>query len=153
MSGFWSSFNVNRLLAFAVIAAGGWIVVSGSSAADPEYLRYENFIAAVESGQVQEVRLDEYSTISGILKENGKEQPFESYGGRIGTANDPLLLKLLKEHNVKVAIEPRREQGFWSAYGAGPVVIGIVGFLLPIATFVYVVLIYNRLRSARKNSG
>jgi ATP-dependent Zn protease len=141
------------LFEFSLIALASFVVVSVSSKADRQYLRYESFIAAVESGQVQEVRLDEYSTISGVLKENGKEQPFESYAGRIGTANDPLLLKLLKEHGVKIAIQNRRDQGFWSALGAGSILMGLVAFVLPIATFVYVVLIYNRVKSGRSGRG
>jgi len=139
---------MNRLLAFTLIVMVCPILIAAASAADAQYLRYDAFVAAVESGQVQEVRLDEYSTIAGTLKENGKEEQFESYGGRIGAANDPLLLKLLKEHNVKVSVENRQEQGFWSALGAGSIIMSLVAFLLPIATFVYVVLIYNRMKSA-----
>ncbi|HUI07861.1 MAG TPA: ATP-dependent metallopeptidase FtsH/Yme1/Tma family protein [Verrucomicrobiae bacterium] len=140
---------MKRLFGFTLTMLVCCVVVPPARAADAQYLRYEAFVAAVESGQVEEVRLDQYSTISGTLKENGKEEQFESFGGRIGTANDPLLLKLLKEHNVKVSTENRQEQGFWSNVGPGPVIVGLVGFLLPIATFVYVVLIYNRLKSSR----
>ena len=143
----------DSLLAFALIALACLVFVPASSAADPQYLRYENFIAAVESGQVQEVQLDEYSRISGVLKDSGKEQQFESYAGRIGAANDPLLQRLLKEHGVKVAIENRRDQGFWSALGTGSIIMSLVAFLLPIATFVYVILIYNRVKSARSGRG
>jgi ATP-dependent Zn protease len=143
---------MKELFAFTLVVLVCSIVMPAASAADPRYLRYEAFISAVESGQVQEVRLDEYSTVSGILKENGKEQPFESYG-RIGAANDPLLLRFLKEHNVKIAIESRRDRSFWSDAGPGTVLIGLVGFLLPIATFVYVVLIYNRVKSGRSGRG
>ena len=144
---------MNRLLAFTLIVMVCPILIAAASAADAQYLRYDAFVAAVESGQVQEVRLDEYSTIAGTLKENGKEEQFESYGGRIGAANDPLLLKLLKEHNVKVSVENRQEQGFWSALGAGSIIMSLVAFLLPVATFVYVVLIYNRLKSGKSGRG
>jgi len=138
---------MKRLFEYVLIAFACVVVVPATRADDPQYLRYEAFVAAVESGQVQEVRLDEYSTISGVLKESGKEQPFESYAGRIGAANDPLLMKLLKDHNVKVSIENQRERGFWSALGAGSIIMSLIAFLLPVATFVYVVLIYNRLKS------
>ena len=141
------------LLALTLIALACLIIVPASSAADPQNLRYPEFIAAVASGQVQEVRFDEYSRISGVLKDSGKEQRFESYAGGIGAANDPLLLKLLKEHEIKVSIENRRDRGFWSELGAGSFVMGFVMLLLPVATFVYVVLTYYRVKSATKNLG
>ena len=138
------------LLTLTLIAVACLILVPASSAADPQYLRYTDFISAVESGQVQEVQLDEYSRISGVLKDSGKEQQFESYAGGIGAANDPLLLSLLKKHEVKVSVLARRDQGVWSSFAAGPIIMGLVMFLLPVATFVYVVLIYYRLK---KNPG
>ena len=142
---------MKRLLAFTLIVFASFVAEPASSAADPQYLRYENFISAVESGQVQEVQLDEYSRIlSGTLKDSGKEQRFESYAGGIGAANDPLLLSLLKKHEVKVSVLARRDQGLWSSFTAGPIIMGLVMFLLPVATFVYVVLIYYRVK---KNPG
>jgi ATP-dependent Zn protease len=137
-------------LALTLVALAHLISVSAASTADLQYLRYENFIAAVESGHVEQVQLDEYSIISGVLKDSGKEQRFESYAGGIGTANDPLLLSLLKKHEVRVSIGDRRDRGFWSEVGAGSVVMSLVMLLLPVATFVYVVLTYRRVKSAAK---
>lgn len=139
------------LLALSTIGPLSFFSAAGSVAAEAKYLRYEEFIAAVESGQVKEVQLDQYSKISGVQKGGDKEEKFESYAGGIGTVNDPLLLRLLEKYEVKVLVAPREEHGFWYAGGIGGMFMGIVMILLPILTFVYVVVTYRRVKSVAKS--
>ena len=126
---------------------------SVSLARDAKYLRYEEFIAAVESGQVKEVRLDEYSKIAGVFRDGDTEEQFETYAGGVGTANDPLLLRLMVRHRVRVTLAPPREHGFWYATGVGGLFTGLVMIALPVLTFFYVAATHRRVKTMAKRDG
>lgn len=70
------------------------------------YMSYDEFIRTVRAGRVQSVALDHFSSITGTAVENGQTNAFRSFGDT-GTANDPLLLQLLKESGVPVSIQDR----------------------------------------------
>ncbi|MFH1147147.1 MAG: hypothetical protein V1736_05500, partial [Pseudomonadota bacterium] len=57
-----------------------------------EYLSYDDFIRAVDAGQIESVRLDSYSRFEGTRVVDGVKRPFHSYADT-GSANDPLLLR------------------------------------------------------------
>jgi len=71
----------------------------------PPEVAYSDFIEQVETGQVREVTIEE-GNIDGRLADGG---PFTTYAPTI----DDGLLKLLKDHEVKVDAKPKEESSFW----------------------------------------
>ncbi len=84
---------ITGLIALASIAWG----------AEPEYLTYDNLIRQVEAGNVKSVSLDGLSSITGTMVDGSTTNDFRSYG-KTGSANDPLLVRFLKEHDVGVTM-------------------------------------------------
>lgn len=129
---------MKKLILTAVIAL---LTFAGSvSAGDSDYLSYDDFIRAVEAGHIKSATLDQFSSISGTQVLAGVEKPFHSYGNS-GTANDPLLLRLLKDKGVPVTVGVKHEDRQWAMLLSGALMLGV-----PVITLVFVVLIYRRLR-------
>ena len=82
--------------------------ISTALAAVPEYLTYEEFIEQVEAGNVQSVKLTEYSPIHGTYSAEGQEKKFHSFTDT-GDASDPLLNRLLDAHGVEVVFQETEE--------------------------------------------
>jgi ATP-dependent Zn protease len=114
-------------------------------AAQVDYLCYNDFIKAVEAGQIKSVTFDRYSHISGTYVVEGKEKAFHSYTD-IGAANDPLLLRFLHEKSVAVTVSDKREEKrSWYDFGLITFHMFVVP-LVPFVTLLFVVLIYLRIR-------
>lgn len=78
------------------ISASAW-------AEEPTYFSYDDLIRQIEADKVQSVTLDHFSSIEGTWTDGSGTKNFTSYAD-LGSANDPLLNRLLQAHNVKVAI-------------------------------------------------
>ena len=129
---------MKTLILIAVVAL---LTFAGSVGAGPsDYLSYDDFIRAVEAGHIKSVALDHFSTISGTQVLAGVEKPFHSYG-QSGTANDPLLLRLLKDKGVPVTVDLKHDDRQWHMLWSSALILGV-----PIITLVFVILIYRRLR-------
>ena len=108
-----------------------------------EHLSYDEFIRLVETGQIKTVTVDQYSGLSGTQIVNGKEQPFNSYA-RTGSANDPLLLRLLREKGVPVTISNQEDKSPWCTN----ILLPILMFGIPIVTLIFVLLTYRKVKSS-----
>ncbi len=114
------------------------------SAADEDHLLYEEFIAQVEAGAVKSVTLDRYSQITGTYTVDGAERAFGSFG-QTGSANDVLLVRLLKQHNVATTLE---EQKARNPYFDG--LFGIIWLLIPLVTLVLALRINSKVNRLAK---
>lgn len=85
-----------------------------------EYLRYEELIKQIRLGNVKTINVGNYSTISGAYLSDGEEKLFLSRH-ETDAANDPLLMDLLLDNNVKVNLgkesNKRSPAGIGLAYG------------------------------------
>jgi ATP-dependent Zn protease len=118
-----------------------------------EHLNYDEFVRSVEAGQIKEVKLDRFSSISGIKMGNGKEWPFTSYAD-LGTANDPLLLRFLKEHKVAVTVSSEKERPGPFSDGCAGLMMGAGFLLLPILTvanFILLVILHRQVKQLQKS--
>jgi ATP-dependent Zn protease len=135
---------MKTLISFAVFVMA--LTLGGVVWAAPgDYLCYNDFIKAVEAGQIKSVTLDRYSSISGTYIVEGKEKAFQSYVGT-GSANDPLLLRFLHEKSVAVTVSVKKDEQSWIPY----TFMSILMFFIPLVTFLFVVLIYLRIRRVNK---
>jgi cell division protease FtsH len=86
-------------------------------------LRYDQFLEAVKQGQITTVTIqakNNTNTITGEKKEGTKFKV-------IGLKEDPALISLLKEKNVKINVEEPSTTGLWT---------NILASLLPVILFV-----------------
>ena len=90
-----------RLL-FAILAVLG-LSASGARAAEPELLKYEDFLQKLRENEVKSVTIGNwpFSQIEGIYAEGDREREFFSQR-TLQAASDPLLLELLEKHQVPV---------------------------------------------------
>ncbi|MCX6899715.1 MAG: hypothetical protein NT105_13580 [Verrucomicrobia bacterium] len=114
-----------------------------------QYLSYETFINEVEAGLIKAVSLGEYS-MTGFKTIGGKEEPFKCFA-RSGSSQDPLLLRLLKEKNVSISIQPapKHEFGVWQVLWVFlpiPIVLVVV-----VVVFVYLVRINRKIERLLKD--
>lgn len=117
------------------------------AAADADYLTYDKFIAAVDSGSVRSAALGRFSQITGTYTVEGTERPFKSYGGA-GTANDILLMRLLKEKNVAVTLENQEKRPEF--FGGVGMFSALLMFLVPILTLILAFRINSKLNRLGK---
>jgi len=87
----------------AILITGLIALASLAWASEPEYVTYDNLIRQVEAGNVKSVRLDGLSSITGTMVDGSVTNDFRSYG-KTGSANDPLLVRFLKENDVAVTM-------------------------------------------------
>lgn len=113
---------------------------------DPDsYLRYEEFLDEVSAGNIISVDIDRYSQIKGKRRVGGEEKDFHAYGD-VGNANDPLLIKALRDAKVTVKITGEREPEGYRFLGF----FGLLTFALPVLTFIYVLRIGAKLNQLIK---
>jgi len=131
-----------------LILAGFLALLSSvATAAEPDYLTYDKFIAEVEAGSVKSVSLDRLSQIVGTYTTDGAERPFRTYGDT-GSANDILLTRLLKQKNVAVTLKDQKERsGFFDGPG---MFAGLAMFLVPILTLIFAIRINSKLNRLNK---
>ncbi|NOX98019.1 MAG: hypothetical protein GXO98_08205 [Nitrospirae bacterium] len=97
---------VVALIIISVMIIG---VVSVSFAAGSRHLTYNEFIRQVEGGKIKSVTLDKRASISGTLAVGNTTSTFRSYTP-IASANDPLLTRFLREHDVTVSMRDVTER-------------------------------------------
>ena len=86
---------------------------------EPQQITYSNFLAALESGQVQEVTI-QGPDIQGKLKDNTAFKTF--------TPNDPNLIRDLRSRGVAMEAKPEEDRNFWPMMLAscGPIVLLVI---------------------------
>lgn len=87
----------------AILITGLIALASLAWGSEPEYVTYDNLIRQVEAGNVKSVTLDGLSSIAGTMVDGSLTNDFRSYG-KTGSANDPLLVRFLKENDVAVTM-------------------------------------------------
>lgn len=118
-------------------------------AQDPDaYMRYDEFISKVESGEVVSVQLGRFSQITGLYKNGGAEKPFRSY--HEDPHSDPLLLALLKEKGVTIQLEKEEEPSIFGPLG---IFSSLFMFGLPILTFLFVLSINSKINNLIRARG
>ncbi len=115
------------------------------AAREGRYLTYDDFVRQVEAGNIQSVTLDKFSTITGIQVVDGTTNSFQSHGDT-GSANDPLLAQLLKEHGVALSIRDRSDPNFTI-----PILSSILFMGTPIAILVFLIVITIKLNKVLAN--
>lgn len=127
----------------------GFNCLSMATTESEYYMCYDEFISAVDAGKIKSVRLNDYSKIAGTLRTSGGERSFNSYANT-GAANDPLLLRFLKDKGVQVTLDTKPDKyerpfGFWFS---------IITFGIPIITLLFVLLTFWKviLIKRQKNS-
>lgn len=118
-----------------------------AAAAEADYLTYSQFIAEVESGSVKTASLDRFSQITGTHIADGVERAFKSYGD-VGSANDVLLTRLLKQKGVAVTLKDQKERsGFFDGPGMFS---AVLMFLVPLVTLILAFRINSKLNRLNK---
>lgn len=136
---------MNRIASVLVAAWLALLVTPAAKANDADYLTYAEFIAAVDAGSVKSVSVDRFSAITGTRTVDGQEKRFRTYADT-GSANDVLLIRLLKDKNVELSITNKDENRL-------PLVTGLVGLVMlivPILTLFFVFRISWRVGRVRK---
>ena len=110
-----------------------------------QYFTYDDFIRQVESGNIQSVTLDQFSSISGTMVEGREPNTFRSYADT-GTANDTLLTRLLKEHGVSVSIQDESKP-----FDGFPILVGCISFMPPIVCLILLIVINTKLTQILAN--
>jgi len=126
------------------------LMLSATAWADNEkYLSYDEFIRQVEAGHIESAFLDDYSLITGTMRTGDGTQPFRSYG-KVGMANDPLLLRLLREHEVAVTVDRERRDRMES-FGGWFTFSWLMMMAVPVIALVLAVLINSKLNQVLAN--
>ena len=131
----------NLILTFIILS----LFSTPLSADDSNYFSYNEFIDMVEKDQIISVEVDRLSLIHGVYVKDGKKQKFSTYSDT-GSSNDPLLIGLLKKHDISVAIKPQMEPDT-----SFPVFYSVISILLPIATFIFIIILNIKLNKIIKN--
>ncbi len=132
-------------LLFAALTVFG-LLACGVQAAEPEFLKYEDFLQKVQEDKVKSLTLGPLNYLEGtyVQGEVGTEfftqHPLEP-------GNDPLLSKLLESHQVSVVKREPRQAGTMELIGfilqrqfTTVILAGLVVFVL-----IYVVKINNKI--------
>ncbi len=90
---------MKRIISFMVVILAATRVIAG----DAQYLTYDDFVRQVEAGTIRTVTLDQFSSITGTMVDGSNTNSFRSYA-HTGSANDPLLTRFLKEHDVSLSM-------------------------------------------------
>jgi ATP-dependent Zn protease len=112
---------------------------------DEQYLTYDDFVRQAESGSIQSVTLDKFSSIDGVMTDGEATNTFRSYAAT-GSANDPLLTQFLKTHNIGVTMRDVSEPSH-----AMPMITGFMFLLAPIVFFILMIVIIMKLNRVLAN--
>lgn len=112
---------------------------------DKQYLIYNDFVRQAESGNIQSVTLDKFSSISGVMIDGETTNTFRSYADT-GSANDPLLTQFLKEHNISVAMRDVSEPSH-----AMSMITGVMFLLAPLVFLILMIVIIMKLNRVLAN--
>lgn len=124
-------------------------IASITSAIDSEHLTYDDFIRQVEAGNIKSVKLDKFSSITGTMVDGDTTKSFKLYAD-IGTANDPLLNRLLTEHGVEISAQDQTNP----MSGLPMTVVfttGCLSIIIPFVTIVLLIVIIRKLNKSLAN--
>ena len=113
------------------------------------YLTYDEFIRLAETGKIQSVELTKYSSIAGNMTTTEGLVAFKSYAST-GSAQDPLLNRLLKEQDIKVSLGETEKQNSSFSFIMG--FSGLSMMLVPWACLVLLILCFRRLGCIQKQT-
>ena len=134
-------------LLFAVLTVFA-LSVSGVQAAEPEFLKYEDFLQKVQDGKVKSVTVGgwPFSQLQGIYGEGDSETPFFS-PRPLEAANDPLLLELLEKYQVSVVKREQPRPGVMEllAMNIQGLLLLVVPSILLVFVIIYVIKINKKL--------
>lgn len=115
-----------------------------------EHITYDEFLHAVDAGQIKEVRFYNISGLEGAIQTPNGLQRFDS-ARAFQTADDPLLLRLLKERGVK--IEQSEDSKFRPRnYGFSSWQLMELGFPITVALLIIAILQFRTLRRLEKRA-
>jgi len=120
-------------------------IAACACANDGQYLTYDDFIRQVESGIIESVTLDQFSSISGVMVDGDKTNSIRSYADT-GSANDPLLSRFLKEHGVAVSMRDVSKPNYTM-----PMLTGFMFMGAPIVFLVLLIMIIMKLNRILAN--
>ena len=123
-----------------VILAVVTLSTGGARAAEPELLKYEDFLQKLRENEVRSVTIVgnwPFSQIEGIYAEGDSEREVFAQPP-LQVANDPLLLELLEKHQVSVVKkeQPRRTAMELLVQNAP----GLLVLVVPSALLVFVII-------------
>jgi ATP-dependent Zn protease len=115
-----------------------------------EHITYDEFLHAVDAGQIKEVRFYNISGLEGAIQTPNGLQRFDS-ARAFQTADDPLLLRLMREKGVK--IEQSEDSKFHPRYtGFNSWQLMQLGFPITVALLVIAILQFRSLRRLEKRA-
>ncbi len=116
--------NRNIFIILFLVLLGFFIFKSFPPAKKPyENVIFSDFVNAVKTEKISSVTM-QGKNIIGTYKD-GKD--FKSYA-----PEDPELMKLLREHNIKITAKPEEETGFWQA-----MLINMLPILILVAVWIF----------------
>ena len=120
----------------------------GVRAAEPELLKYEDFLQKLREDKVKSVTVGgwPFSQLQGIYAEGDSETAFFSHRP-LEAASDPLLLDLLEKHQVSVVKKEQPQAGGLEllAQNAPVLLLLVVPSVLLVFVIIYVVRINNKI--------
>ena len=121
---------------------------SGVQAAEPEFLKYEDFLQKLQDDKVKSVTVGSwpFNQLEGTYGEGDSETPFFSQRP-LEAANDPLLLELLEKHQVSVVKreQPRPSVMEMLAMNIQGLLLLVVPSILLVFVIIYVVKINHKI--------
>ena len=111
------------------------LAASAVQAAEPEFLKYEDFLQKVQDGKVKSVSLGPFY-VEGKYAQGDAEIEFFSHSP-IDAASDPLLTKLLEQKQVTVVKPEPRKFDTGQAIRMAP---GLLLLLVPSVLLVFVII-------------
>lgn len=133
----------------AVIAVCTVVLASSvaAGAQEPVLLKYEELIEKIESGEVSSIVLTDGPSIRGVLADEDAPQPFEcAHPGQ--SMSDPLLARLLKEHNVPFEQAPAEDTGAKTMF-----VMSCTLLAVPVVTLILLLGVSSRLKRIERRLG
>ena len=109
-------------------------------AEEPIFYRYDELIRHIEAGNIESINIDNYSYISGNIRSTGNIKEFTCYGDT-GSSNDPLLISLLKEHNIPFTLTEVSDSRHKI-----PTITGFVMFFVPLVTLILLIVLLFMVR-------
>ena len=131
---------------FAVLAV---MLATPAVAGDGQYLTYDDFVRHVESGNIQSVTVDRFSSIHGTMVDGAFTNSLRSYANT-GSANDPLLTQFLKKHGVEVSMRDVSKPSHTM-----PMITGFMFMVEPIVFLILLVVIIvqlNRILASQRSN-
>ncbi|MBP0017708.1 MAG: ATP-dependent zinc metalloprotease FtsH3 [Cyanobacteria bacterium SBLK] len=103
----WRNAGLYVLLAIVVLALGSAFLESPGESR--KTWKYSQLIQAVQGDRIDRIKLSADRTQAIVT------DPNDANGGQaiVNLPNDPQLIQILTEHNVDIAVQPPKDDGFW----------------------------------------